>query len=343
MKQKIRCGLREGSPPAIQCLAMTCLIMVFSLLLCSKTDAFPVGKHDEKIETWSFHSKIDLPEKDGALYLGMFFCSGSLYFLKGNFAHIFWLDTSTGKYSYDNNIFLPPFEKVVHCNKELNEKYHDSFFQYNATEKKILTYASFENFNTKMTFFPEKDFLYFDHVNPEETAEKTFDWYMFPKMNIHAYLNGEYELRSSGTGHFQHYWGKKVYDSGDYLVVHLDSGYDIIINDIWVPEDKPPLLPEEYEYLLISDPEGRVEKISSFDYSVHKWAESGNKGKKYPVHISVKSGEGDIVLDIQVFKKDQTANLLGVEKWFGYASVEGHIDEEPQQGWAFFSPVGVKK
>ncbi len=35
--------------------------------------------------------------------------------------------------------------------------------------------------------------------------------------------------------------------------------------------------------------------------------------------------------------------LPGVEKWFGYAGIKGNIDNKPQKGWAFFSPVGIKE
>ncbi len=342
MKQRF-CGFsRAWVQPGSRFLALMILIIFLSVRPSySMTDGYPLGKHDEKLETWSFHSKIDLPGKDGALYLGMFFCSGTLYFLKGNFAHIFWLDTSTGEYTYENNIFLPPFEKVTHCEKSLNEKYHDSFFRYNAGEKTFLTYASFTKFCTKLTFFPEKDTFDCDQVRQRDPESKNFDWYMFPRMNIEASLDGEYDLCASGQGHFQHFWGDKIHESGDFIAAHLDSGYDIIINDMPPLEDDASMLPEVY--MLISDPDGKVEKILAFEYSVLEWAQSGNKGKKYPVHILVKNNDRNLNLDIRVFKKDQTANLLGVEKWFGYADIEGNMDNQPQKGWAFLSPVGSKE
>ncbi len=304
------------------------------------TNDYPLGKHNEKIETWAFYTKMDLPEKEGALYVGMFFCSGSLYFLRGNFAHIFWLDTSTGEYTYENNIFLPPFEKVTHCEKSLNEKYEDSFFLYNPQKNNFLAYVSFKNFCATLTLFPEKDTLDCDQICQRDPEKKRFDWYLYPRMNIEASLDGGYDLCTSGQGHFQHYWGDKIHEASDVVVAHLDSGYDIMINDIPPLEEDSSKKPEFY--MLISDPDGKVQKITSFEYSVLEWAQIGNKGKKYPVHVSVKSKDRNVNLDIRAFKKDQTANLLGVEKWFGYAGIEGHIDNKPQKGWAFFSPVGKK-
>ena len=341
MKQKF-CGCpRDWPQPVSRCLALMILIILLSVRPSyAMTDGYPLGKHDERIETWAFYSKINLPGKDGALYLGMFFCSGSLYFLKGNFAHIFWLDMSTGKYTYENNIFLPPFEKVTHCEKNLNEKYQDSFFRYNTRGKNFLAYASFEKICAKLTLFPEKDTFDCDQVCQRDPEKKKFDWYMYPRMNIEASLNGGYDLCASGQGHFQHFWGDKIHESGDVLVAHLDSGYDITINDIPPLEDDSSMLPEVY--MLISDPDGKVEKISSFEYSVRKWAPSGNNGKKYPVLVSIKSNDINLDLDIRVFKNDQISNMLGVEKWFGYAAIEGRIDNKPQKGWAFFSPVGKK-
>jgi hypothetical protein len=93
---------------------------------------------------------------------------------------------------------------------------------------------------------------------------------------------------------------------------------------------------------LISDPDGNVEKISSFDYSVLEWAKSGKKKKTYPAHILIKSNDRHLNLDVRVFKNDQISNLLGTEKWFGYADVKGYLDDKPQKGWAFFSPIGKK-
>lgn len=342
MKQKCRgCSLDRVQPVSRYLVWMLLFIILSVRPSYSTTDVYPQGKHDEKLETWAFHSKIDLPGKDGALYLGMFFCSGSLYFMKGNFAHIFWLDTSTGKYKYENNIFIPPLEKVTHSTKSLNEKYQDSFFHYNSIKNTINTYASFDNFCTKLTLFPEKGTFDYGHVRQRGPEESSYDWYMFPRMNIEASLDGGYDLCASGQGHFQHFWGDAVDESGDFIVAHLDSGYDVVINDIQPPADKDPALLAE-EYILISEPTGQVQKISSFDYCVREWAESGKKGKKYPVHISVISAERELNLEVRVAKKDQTANLLGVEKWFGYAEVEGRIDNEPQEGWAFFSPIGKK-
>ncbi|MCD6586743.1 MAG: hypothetical protein J7K96_13380 [Desulfobacteraceae bacterium] len=340
---KIFCGsVRARVQPVNRYLALMLLILILSVRPSySTTEGYPLGKQNEKIETWAFYSKIELPEKDGDLYLGMFFCSGTLYFLRGNFAHIFWLDTSTGKYTYENNIYLPPFEKVTHNEKSLDEKYHGSFFRYNAREKKFLAYAGFENLCAELTLFPEKEPFDCDQVRQRDPEKKKFDWYMFPRMTIEASLDCGYDLCASGQGHFQHFWGDKIYESGDVLVAHLESGYDITINDIPPLENDSSMLPEVY--MLISDPDGNVQKISSFEYSVLEWAKSGNKGKKYPVHISVKSQYRNLNLDIRVFKNDQISNLLGVEKWFGYAGIKGNIDNKPQKGWAFFSPVGIEE
>jgi len=343
MKQKIYGCFRACEKLFTGSLALMVLAIILSIRpSLAVADDYPTGKHDERIETWAFHSRFDLPEKDGALYLGMFFCSGSLYFLKGNFAHIFWLDTSTGEYKYENNIFIPPFEKVTHNEKTLNEKYSNSFFRYNAGKKKFLTYIDFDKFCAEMSLFPEKRPFDYDCVVKRDPKKKNFDWYMFPRLNIEAELDSVYDLFTTGQGHFQHFWGNTVDESSDFIVVHLDSGYDIVINDIQKPSDGDPAL-RPIEYFLVSDPDGKVHKLSSFEYLIREWAPSGNKGNKYPVHVTVKSNEMNLELDIRVFKKDQTANLLGVEKWFGYAAVEGQIDNKPQKGWAFFSPIGVKE
>jgi hypothetical protein len=303
----------------------------------------PYGKHDENIETWAFHSKIDIPGKEGALYVGMFFLSGSLYFLNGNFAHIFWLDTTSGDYNYENNIFLPPFEKVKHDTGGLKHKFHDSLIQYNKKHKAIEVDANFSKFCASLSLSPvaEKETIIFDRIFENYPEGRTFNWYMIPRARVNADIDGKYDLTSTGIAHFQNFWGDEVCDSGDSVFVHLDSGYDLIINGIYPPRKERPCMPGDY--VMISGPDGNTEKTTDFDYVVHEWWDAKHTKKKYPVRITVTSKIRNLSLEVMVLKKDQTADLLGVEVWLGYADVTGTIDNRPQKGWAFVSPEGNAK
>ncbi len=338
------CGpqYRRGSEKLL--ILITILIFVwFSPVQAEETIIQPYGKHDKDIETWAFHSKIDIPEKEGALYVGMFFCSGSLYFLKGNFAHIFWLDTSTGDYKYENNIFIPPFENVKHDTTGLNQQFHDSHIKYNKQHKTIKVDVNFSKFCCSLSLNPvvEKETIIFDRIFENYPEGRTFNWYMIPRALVKADVNGAYNMTSNGIAHFQHFWGDEVCESGDSIYVHLDSGYDLIINDIFPPNEDRPCLPGDY--LIISGLKGNTEKITDFDYVVHEWWDTKDTKKKYPVHMTVTSKTRNLSLEIMVLKKDQTADLMGVEKWLGYADVTGSIDNTPQKGWAFVSPEGIAK
>ena len=97
---------------------------------------------------------------------------------------------------------------MTHNEKTLNEKYQNNFFRYNAGKKTILTCIDFENFCAKMSLFPEKMTFDYDCVSKRDPEKKSFDWYMFPRVNIEASLDSAYELCTSGEGHFQPFLGK---------------------------------------------------------------------------------------------------------------------------------------
>jgi len=339
-----RCGPQYRRGPGNLLILISILIFVWvSKVQAQETILTPYGKHDKNVETWAFHSKIDIPGKEGALYVGMLFCSGSLYFLKGNFAHIFWLDTTTGDYKYENNIFIPPFEKVKHDTSCLNEQFHDSYFKYNKKHKTIKIEANFSKFHASLSLCPvkEKEVIIFDRIFENYPEGRTFNWYMMPRVRATADVNGTYNLTSTGIAHFQHFWGYGVCESGDSIFVHLDSGYDLIINDIFPPKEDRPCMPGDY--VMISGLNGDTEGITDFDYVVLEWWDAKHTKKKYPVHMTVTSKTRNLSLEIKVLKKDQTADLMGVEKWLGYADVTGTIDNKPQKGWAFISPEGNAK
>lgn len=324
-----------------------CLLIIIIVILTGTQHVYsengtccPLGKHDEIIETWSIHSVIDFPGKENPLYVGMFFVSGKLYFLNGNLAHIFWLDASSGEYVFESDIFIPPFEPVKHDADELNQKFNKSSLRYNEEKQAIHVDANFSKFHAKLELFPEKETLWLDHVFDKNPEDKIFDWYMIPRVRIEAKINTAYNFTSTGVGNFQHFWGDDVCEGGDFIVVHLDSGYDIIVNDLLPADENLACMPGDY--ILISDPDGNKRKVSTFEYVVLEWWKSERTEKKYPVRISVKILEPDISFDIKAFKNNQTSTLLGVEKWFGFAGVEGVIDSKSHKGWAFMIPEGTK-
>jgi len=323
-----------------------CLLIIITVNLAGTHHVYadtvtycPLGKHDETLETWAIHTRLDLPGKKKPLYVGMFFVSGALYFFKGNLGHIFWLDTSSGEYMYESDIFIPPFEKVKHDDDALNQKFKKSTLKYNKENNTIDVNADFSKFHIKMKLFPEKEMLRLDQIFDWHQEDKPFDWYMLPRVRVKADINTAYKVKSTGNGHFQHFWGDEVFENGDFIVALMDSGYDIIINAITPPFKEEPGLPGNY--IMIITPEGDRHKLTSFDYTVNEWWQSKRTKKKYPVSISVRTGDRKLSFDINVFKKDQSAKLITVEKWFGYAGIEGVIDDVPQKGWAFMSTIGA--
>jgi len=339
MKKKICCFEAWGLFVRCLLVMITVNLAGIQLVYADNKICCPSGKHDKDLETWAIHTRLDLPGKKESLYVGMFFVSGVLYFFKGNLGHIFWLDTSTEEYMYESDIFIPPFEQVKHDNTALNQKFKKSTIKYNKENNTIDVNADFSKFHIKMKLFPEKEMLWLDQIFDWHQKDKLFDWYMLPRVRVEAEINSVYKINTTGNGHFQHFWGDEVFENGDFIVALLDSGYDVIINAITPPFKEEPGLPGNY--IMVLPPKGDNYKLTSFDYTVKQWWQSKRTKKKYPVSISVKTADGKLSFDINVFKKDQTAKLITVEKWFGYTNIEGVIAGVPQKGWAFMSTIGT--
>ncbi len=302
----------------------------------------PLGKHNRNLETWSVHTKIDLPDHNKPIYLGLFFVSGKLYFFQGNLAHIFWMDTTSNTYTYESAFFIPPFAEVAHDDNRLNEKFRNSAIQYDKKKGLIHVTADFSKLHPRIGLHPEKDTIRFDEVFDKNKKDKLSDWYLLPRTQVEADIDGQTDGngKATGIGHFQHYWGDDVYEGGDFIVAHMESGHDLIISNV---ADEYSHLPHMAgAYIMITTPKDDKQVIRSFEYAAVEWWTSEHSHKKYRVHVRVKSADPSISLDIQAFKTNQTATLLGVEKWFGYGSVKGTLQNTPLTGWAFMSMVGVK-
>ncbi len=318
------------------------MVLVFRIkaIPAENNSYIPLGKHDQDLETWSVHARIDFPEKNKPIYLGLFFVSGKLYFFQGNLAHIFWMDASTDTYTYESAIFIPPFAEVAHDDHRLNEKFNTSALRYDKKKNLIHVTADFSKLHPRLDLYSEKEIIRFDQVFDKNKADALFDWYMMPRTRVEADIDGKPNDGVPGIGHFQHYWGDNVYEGGHFIVAHMDSGYDILISTVAAKDRNQPYMPNPY--IMITTPKDEKQCIRSFTCTVLEWWESESTRKRYPVNVRVSTADSSLSLDIRAFKKNQTAKLLGVEKWFGYGSVEGVVQDTPQHGWAFMSMYGER-
>lgn len=296
------------------------------------------GKHNENIESWSMFYKIDLPDHH-PLYVGMFLISGKLYFLNGNFGHIFWLDSSSGEYRDQSEVYLPVIDSVCHDTAAMNEKFGNNTINYHENSNEIDVKADFSEFCSDLKLKPQKPNIEFKPIFQKLSQDLKFDWYLIPRVNVHAEIHKAYTIQGDGIGHFQHYWGNEVSENGDWIVVHLDSGRDAVICDLlpdrlqldWLPGD----------YIVISSEAGEQRVIRKFKYDVLEWWESSSTHKKYPVKVSIKAPKDHLSMIITAIKKDQTSHMVGIEKWFGFVDVSATIDGKSDKGWGFMTPLGA--
>ena len=292
----------------------------------------PPGSQGREIETWSFHTRINGPHQTAPLHLGMFFVSGRLYFFKGHLTHVFWLKEA---YGHESQVLMPPFKSVSHDRTQLNETFDGSTIKYSEKTGAIRVNADFSGIRARLTFQPEKPKVMFNQIFDKNQDNRIFDWYLLPRMQVKADISGQFDLKATGEGHFQHFWGDDVIEGGDFLMVHMDSGYDLIVSNVDTVAAEKPFMTSGY--ILVAPPEGERRVIREFSYTPGRWWQSGDTEKKYPVKVTVKSGDEAVCLDISAMRDDQAAMMVNVEKWFGYGVVEGTIDGVPMSGWAFMS------
>jgi len=316
-----------------------CFILIASIFSAFNVHAQCSGKHSENVESWSVFYRLDKPDRH-PLYVGMFFISGKLYFLNGNFSHIFWLDTSSGEYRDQSEVYWPLIESVCHDARALNEKFGDSTISYHEATHTIDMKADFSEFCCDLKLELEKKHVEFKNIFQQPPADLKSDWYLFPRVKVHAETHKAYSIQGDGIGHFQHYWGHKVSENGDWMVLHLDSGRDVIICNLLPDSLKLDWLPGDY-IDMISEAGGQ-QLIRKFKYEVLEWWESAGTHKKYPVKISIKAPEDHLSMVVTAIKKNQTSHMVGIEKWFGFVDVSATIDGKPDSGWGFMTPIGVK-
>jgi hypothetical protein len=298
------------------------------------------GKHSENIESWSMFYKVDMPNNH-PLYVGIFFISGSLYLLNGDFSHIFWLDSLTGEYHDESKMYLPLIDVVQHDAGTLNEMFGASSIVYQDKNHTIDVTADFPDFCCELKMQPQKQSLEFKNIFITPPQDLKFNWYLIPRVKVQSEFHKAYTMKGEGIGHFQQYWGKEVSENGDWVVAHLDSGRDVIICDLLSDRLKLDWLPGDY--IVLSSPTGAQRLIRKFKYDVLEWWEDGDTQKKYPIKISIKAPENRLSMTISAMKKEQASSLVGVEEWFGFVNVDAKIDGEKDSGWGFMKPLGTDK
>ena len=108
----------------------------------------------------------------------------------------------------------------------------------------------------------------------------------------------------------------------------------MIITDGGDGTDPPP-------HVIILNKDGSIKKITQFDLIMDNWWKSESSNKKYPLSYTVVVPPYSIDLAIKAFKEDQVKKIAGKEYWYGFGSVTGTIQDAPQNGWAYISPLGI--
>jgi hypothetical protein len=315
------------------------------LLMCAVTASGkkPAGtgdvhKHKAKIEVWSLCTRVE-NSGGNTRYCALFFLSGKLFMVSGNFVHYGMLEYPSLEYTHENQTLVPPLKKVHHDFVKLDEHLGNNSLTSDTVSGVITMGAEFERLKAQFTITSRKPKVTFREIIGSGYVKRKFDWYLLPRCRV-TMITGEGDAADTltGTGHFQQFWGKTGGADCDWIVVHTRGGYDLIITRFTREAKKQPWVPGDY--LFMSEPDGSVRKLETFTISVTDQWES-TTGKRFPTGFSVGAQPQGIELTIKALTPDQSTTVAGKEYWYGFGSVQGTIRGENQEGWAYSAPQSV--
>ena len=322
--------------------------IIILALLQILSGSFPAGasslrgmqrKHRSPVEAWSLCTRVTDGKGTESFY-ALFFLSGRLFMLSGNYAHYSSLALPSKEYGHESATAIPPLKKVKHSSTCLNERIGGHTIKGCRTADTVTIGTDFKQLQSFFTVVPGKPACTFKDVMGLAYDKRRFDWYLLPRCSVTVRKKtGAGVLR--GTGHFQQFWGERGEANCDWIVAHARSGYDLVIARF--PDDRKrlPWLPGDY--ILLSKPDGTADKITAFTLSVEKWWSSPASEKQYPLHYTVVSRGHGIDISLAAFTENQTKKIAGQEFWYGFGSMTGTIDGQEQHGWAYLAPLGENR
>lgn len=275
------------------------------------------------------------------LYCALFFLSGKLLLLSGNFVHYSLLELPATSYTHESCTAVPPFKKVRHNRSSLDEYIGGHSLRRTSESDGLTMQTDFSKLHATFHSVPEKNCIFFRDVIGGNFDKRKFDWYLQPRCSVTVCLSENKADTLFGNGHFQQFWGDNGEANCDWIVLHLQSGYDMVIARF--PEDKKKRAWLPGDYILLSGADGETRKITGFSMSVTDWWKSVETKKKYPLTYAVTASQQNIALTVKALKPDQKKNIAGKEFWYGFGSVTGSIDGADQRGWAYLAPLGVSE
>ncbi len=314
------------------------LLMVGAVTVSGKKPAGTddVHKHQAKIEAWTLCTRVE-SSGGNTRYCALFFLSGKLFMVSGNYIHYGMLEYPSLEYTHENQTLVPPLKKVHHDFVKLDEHLGNNSLTRDSVPGVITMATEFERLKAEFTITSRKPKVTFREIIGSGYAKRKFDWYLLPRCRVTMITGegGDADDTLTGTGHFQQFWGKTGGANCDWVVVHTRGGYDLIITRFTGGENKRPWLPGDY--LFISEPDGSVRKLETFTFRVTDQWES-TTGKRFPTGFFVRAQSQGIELTIKALTPDQSTTVAGKEYWYGFGSVQGTIGGENQEGWAYIAP-----
>jgi hypothetical protein len=292
-------------------------------------------KHTSGMEAWTLCCRVKTG-LENQRYYALFFLTGKLLFLNGNYVHYSMLSLPAGTYQHESATVLPPFGKVKHDYTSLNEEMGGHRIRKENNRTTLSIFTSFKKLRQWFIVGPGGNFFSFSDVIGDNYEKRKFDWYILPRCSVTVVTEKGDTL--FGSGHFQQFWGEEGGANCDWLVLHTDQGNDLTIARF--PEEKKNISWLPGDYIFLSEADGSSRKITAYDIVKKALWTSAKTNRKYPLGYRIRAPQDSIDLSVTALKSDQTRKIAGKEYWYGFGKVTGTIGGRKQTGWGYLAPLG---
>lgn len=323
--------------------AFTMLALLPAVGLCGKPDLRVMQKkhHNVPVELWSLYCRLTCQENGdtSSEYLGVLFATGRFLWLNGNTVVSQRLSMPKSAFCSTVGAYIAPFARVEHDTTILGEKIGPNSLTV-TTDGGLHLAAKTKCLDAEISIEIVKPHVTFGTVFGGENTEKKFDWYLLPRVRVRAIMPGCPDSVLAGEGHFQQFWGEHQEQNSDWLLIHLDSGHDIIVTDFAEDKKNKSWLPGNY--LLISYPDGHTRKISEFGYKEVDWFPRENTSPRWPTTVTIDAPKCRLALRVEAEDEEQFVDFAGIKKWSGFGAAEGKFAGKSVNGWAHMSMLSSR-
>lgn len=288
-----------------------------------------VWHRDSRNEAWTVYAFLENPSRQRIGATVTFF-EGRWFIFTGGAVMAAFVHEGEKAASFSHEIFLPVIGDIVHAPGRLDERFGA---QRIASDKgAIRLFIDRDGNRLSLVMTPIKPWF--------PTGGKG-GGYVYPRLSARGTLvmAGKKE-DVSGRALLTHVWGDAVEEGEDSFLVQLEDGTDLDIN---VYHDPRGAALQEGRRAVISRPDGGVEALQGFGFTVLSWWTSPKSRRRYPAGWEISMPGQGPVLTLSPTVPDQELRAMGIAYWLGTCTVTAAYQGQEIEGRAYAVLLGHPK